>query len=608
MIHASEGAPSPSRVDYRRKALLARIHTTIDTFYMRQEIDWSYDVRKILDRILELAMEELEFGEGKRIDRGLIILRGCEGEQLQVGAGWRVGEKDLDFSHTIVAQTLAEGRPILVENARRDPRFENAESVRRLEVLSLVCVPIKSEGGPLGAIYIERRDAGHLFTQADRDFLEEFAATIAPYFKTALLHQEHVAEIRALRAALEQGATMPHIIGRSQALTKVLDLARIAAGVERTVLITGESGSGKELLARAIHAQSRRKDRPFVVVDCSGLSENLLESELFGHRRGSFTGAVTDKAGAFEEADGGTLFLDEISDASKSMQQQLRRVLQEGEIRRVGDSAYRKVDVRVICATNRHLPDEVAAGRFMHDLFHRLHQFPIRMPSLRERKEDIPTLVLHFIAGAGECKNPPVRGIEPAAMQLLVSRDWHSNNVRELRNVVELAVDLAFAERIDLQTLERTLNVRGEPAPAAACAAPASGTARAGVGFAGECLILDSERARGIFAETAPDTPKDARPYYRVQSEFSGKLIVESLRYTAWKLRPAARLLGISPGKLRQDFKQYLELLLGAAGERGGEAVAEMLDMPAETVRRKLSELEIDVETLGKKRSTEGAA
>ena len=330
------------------------------------------------------------------------------------------------------------------------------------------------------------------------------------------------------------------------------------------------------------------------MVDCSALSENLLESELFGHRRGSFTGAVTDKAGAFETAHEGTLFLDEIADASKPMQQQLRRVLQEGEIRRVGESDYRKVDVRVICASNKTLPDEVKAGNFIHDLFHRIHQFPIRLPPLRERKEDIPLLVEHFIASSGSEKNPPVRGIEPSALSLLVSRDWRDNNVRELRNVVELAVDLGGRDRVDLETIERTMKIREEAATTSVATPEMAPVGRPG--FPGECMALDPGLTRRVFESTDENAPKEARPYYRLQREFSGKLIVESLRYSGWKLRPAARLLGISPVKLRQDFRLYLETLLAVSGDRGEEGVAEALDMPPETLRRKLTDLGIEVQ------------
>ncbi|MFQ5654596.1 MAG: sigma 54-interacting transcriptional regulator [Planctomycetota bacterium] len=580
-----------TRFDFRRKAVLARIHNTLDRFYMRQEIDWDYDIRKILDRILELGMKELEFGEGKAIDRALVIVRRTGGEELEVGAGWKIDgeEEDLAFSRTIVVKTLQAGAAVLCENACLDPRFESAESIKELEILSLVSVPIRAESHTLGAIYVERRDAGYLFTGADREFLEEFAATIAPYVKTALIHQKHVAEIRALPAAGERGAAMPHLLGRSRAMQEVIELARIAAGGDRTILITGESGSGKELLARAIHTGSRRAEGPFVIVDCSALSETLLESELFGHVRGAFTGAVTDKAGAFEEANGGTLFLDEIVDASKAMQQQLRRVLQEGEIRRVGDSALRKVDVRVICATNRDLPREVEEGRFIHDLYHRIHQFPVRLPPLRDRKEDIPMLVEHFIASSGGRKNPPVRGIEAEALGLLVGRDWRANNVRELKNVVDLAVDLCGRERIDGAAIRRTLEIREEVEPGEAAAAAAAPAALPH----GECLILDGASARRIFESTSASARKEERPYYRLQREFSGKLIVECLRYNRWKLRPAARLLGISPVKLRQDFREYLKDLIAGAGEDPAARIAALLDMPEEKLRRKLADLKL---------------
>ncbi len=579
------------KLDYRRRAVLARIHQTLDEFYLRQEVDWNYDIRRILDAILETAMEELEFGEGRMVDHALVIIQRAGGEPLEVGAGWKVDDEERAFSRTIVEETIRTGEPVLCENARSDPRFENAKSIQSLEILSLLSVPIESETRMLGALYIERRDASHLFTAEDRGFLREFAATIAPYVKTALIHQAHVVEIQALKERTARAASLPDIIGGSPPLLRVTELARVAAGVERTVVLTGESGCGKELIARAIHAQGVRVGGPFVVVDCSALSESLLESELFGHVKGSFTGAVGDKAGAFEQADGGTLFLDEISDASKPMQQQLRRVLQEGEIRRVGESTYRKVDVRVICATNRNLEEEVKSGRFIHDLFHRIHQFPIRVPSLRERQEDVPLLVDHFIASAGGRKNPPVRGIDPDALAVLVAREWRANNIRELENFVKLAVDLTGGDRLDIGAVRRTLEVRGEPLP---FGSPLLSTPP--VIPDGDALALDPGQVHALFAATAAEAPKEDRPYYRIQREFSGKLIVEALRFERWKLRPAARLLGISPVKLRQDLKTWISSALeahdGIQADLAG--VAERLGIPEETLLRKLGDLGIE--------------
>ena len=585
-----------AKMDYRRRAVLTRIHKTLDEFYLRQEVDWNYDIRRILDQILKIAMEELEFGEGRSIDHALIIIQREGGVALEVGAGWKVDGEDKAFSRTIVEETLTTGEAVLCENARHDPRFENAESIQSLEILSLLSVPVRSELRTLGALYIERRDAAHLFNPEDLAFLAEFAATIAPYVKTALIHQQHVAEIQELQKRTASHADLPDIIGECAAMEKITELVRVASGIERTVLITGESGCGKELLARAIHSQSRRKDEPFIVVDCSALSESLLESELFGHTKGSFTGAVGDKEGAFEQASGGTLFLDEISDASKSMQQQLRRVLQEGEIRRVGESTYRKVDVRVVCATNRDLQEEVTAGRFIHDLFHRIHQFPIRIPPLRERKEDIPLLVDHFIASVGMSKNPPVGGIEAEALALLMARDWRDNNVRELENFVKLAVDLTETDRLDAAAVRRTFEVRGTPIPAGAPAptAEAEGSAAPALAIAdGETLALDAEQVRGMLHEMPEDTPKEQLPYYQLSREFSGKVIVIALGRTEWKMRPAARLLGISPVKLRQDLKVWIEYGLEAADGTDLTPVSERLGIPLDILRRKLVDLKM---------------
>ncbi|MEE8142298.1 MAG: GAF domain-containing protein, partial [Planctomycetota bacterium] len=234
-----------SRLQYRRNALLARIHTTLDNFYMRQEIDWDYDTRKLLDQILGLAMKDLEFGEGKPIDRGLIVVQRFSGEQLEKGAGWRDDDEDLVISRTILDETLSTSKPVLVENAQHDPRFENAESIKALEIVSFVCVPILAESLTLGAIYVECRNSGHIFNSEDRAFLVDFAATIAPHIKTALLHQEHVAEIRKLIAERERGASLGNIQGKSKAIEKAIELARIAARIEKSVLITGDSGTGK---------------------------------------------------------------------------------------------------------------------------------------------------------------------------------------------------------------------------------------------------------------------------------------------------------------------------------------------------------------------------
>lgn len=237
------------------------------------------------------------------------------------------------------------------------------------------------------------------------------------------------------------------LIYKSARMAEVMELSRKASQFRTTVLITGESGTGKELVAKAIHAGGPRKDAPFIAVNCAAIPETLIESELFGYSKGAFTGAENARRGLIEETNGGTLFLDEIGELPMLLQPKLLRVLQEGEIRRLGDTKILKVDVRVIGATSCDLERDVADGRFRNDLYYRLNVFPVRVPPLRERKEDIPALVAHFIAKYGRHVNRRVSGAAPEVISELSSYDW-PGNVRELENVVERAIILSDSEYI----------------------------------------------------------------------------------------------------------------------------------------------------------------
>jgi len=231
-------------------------------------------------------------------------------------------------------------------------------------------------------------------------------------------------------------------VGKSDALTSVLQEVDVVADTDATVLVTGESGTGKELVARAIHERSRRRQGPLVTMSCAAILETLFESELFGHARGSFTGALNDRAGRFEAAQGGTMFLDEIGEVPLAMQSKLLRVIQEKEFERLGETRPRKLDVRIVAATNRELKAEVESGRFRADLYYRLNVFPIRNPALRERLEDIPLLAEHFVQVAARRLGRPAPPLTEAAVRELTARDW-PGNVRELENVIERAVILA---------------------------------------------------------------------------------------------------------------------------------------------------------------------
>lgn len=255
-------------------------------------------------------------------------------------------------------------------------------------------------------------------------------------------------ENQTLKRELNKSFSLETMVGKSEAMKSVFELVKLVSSASANVLITGESGSGKELVARALHNSGPRKGKRFVPINCTAIPEHLLESELFGHVKGSFTGAITDKKGLFEEADQGTLFLDEIGDLSLPLQGKLLRILQDRQIRPVGSNHSKAVDVRIIAATHRDLPIMVKDGKFREDLFYRLNVVPIRVPALRERTEDIPLLVESFIAKFAVQNNSKVKGIAPDALAALMAHPW-PGNVRELENIIERAMVLSRGEIIE---------------------------------------------------------------------------------------------------------------------------------------------------------------
>jgi two-component system response regulator HydG len=263
-----------------------------------------------------------------------------------------------------------------------------------------------------------------------------------------------------LRSLLQETYGFRNLVGKSPAMQKVFALLRRAANTEATVLITGESGTGKELVARAIHCEGLRKDKRFVAVNCGAIPENLIESELFGHKKGSFTGAIADKRGLFEEAEGGTLFLDEVGELPFPLQVKLTRVLQERAVRRIGEAEERPVDVRILAATNVDLKEAVKEGKFREDLFYRLNIFPIRLPPLRERREDIPLLAALFLERHGRQQKSPVTGFTPEALSALMRYDW-PGNVRELQNAIERALAVSDGPRIGMEALPEEMPEAG---------------------------------------------------------------------------------------------------------------------------------------------------
>ena len=279
-----------------------------------------------------------------------------------------------------------------------------------------------------------------------------------PYWerKSALDRRHLEQENRILKRELKQKFRVDELIGESSRMGDVMNMVQRIAPTNSTVLISGESGTGKELVARAIHAGSPRGERPFVSINCGAMPDDLLESELFGHARGSFTGAVSAKRGLFEAADGGTIFLDEIGDTSAAMQVKLLRVLQERSLRRVGGTEETKVDVRVLAATNRDLDQLVRERQFREDLYYRINVIQIRMPALREKPEDIPALALHFLVKFSRAMGKRITRISEEAMSRLQAHDW-PGNVRELENVIERSVALESSDAITPHSLSRDI-------------------------------------------------------------------------------------------------------------------------------------------------------
>jgi two-component system response regulator PilR (NtrC family) len=284
--------------------------------------------------------------------------------------------------------------------------------------------------------------------------VDELKVKVRDKLESRRLRRENV----LLKRALGSSHQFHNIIGRSDAMVEVFSLVETIARTTSTVLITGESGTGKELVARAVHFHSLRRERPFVAVNCGALTETLLESELFGHVRGAFTGAETNKKGLIETAERGTIFLDEIGEMSQMMQVKLLRVLQERRFRRVGGTEEIEADIRVIAATNRDLGQMVAEGRFREDLYYRINVIPVRLPALRERREDIALLAEHFLGKYSEQMAKPLTGISQEALALLQRYDW-PGNIRELENVVERAVALERTPAILPESLPE--HVRG---------------------------------------------------------------------------------------------------------------------------------------------------
>jgi len=430
-------------------------------------------------------------------DQAAILLsdEGWDGFSSITGRDRRHGaNQPVRASHTILNQVLQENLGVLSTDVQSDHVYREAESLLERRVHSVVAVPLEVRGKALGVLYLEASSPGSRF---DSDLLQ-LVTTLGNITALAIENARHLERLDGENRRLHEELSITHsMVGESKAMREVYEFVSRVAGRDSTVLIFGESGTGKELVARAVHLNSPRKDKPFVAINCAAITETLLESELFGHERGSFTGAIAQKKGKLEVAEGGTVFLDEIGELALPMQAKLLRVLQEREFERVGGTRPIKLDVRLIAATNRDLKEASRTGVFRSDLYYRLNVVSLQMPPLRERRDDIPLLAAFFAAQHGEKVKRKVAGISPEARACLMRYDW-PGNVRELENAIERAVvlgstEVILAEDLPEAILEETA-AAGEPVNALA----------EGIREAKKVLIERAiEQANGNYTEAA---------------------------------------------------------------------------------------------------------
>ncbi|MBI3097296.1 MAG: sigma-54-dependent Fis family transcriptional regulator [Planctomycetes bacterium] len=442
-------------------------------------------VETLLRRIMDAAIDFT------RAERGFIIL--VEGQTLEFKIARQSGGESLDepqfeVSRSVAVQVADSGAPYLADDASAEASSAGG-SVQKLALRSVLCVPLRIRQGTVGVVYLDNRSRIGAFTESDRRWLEMFAEQAAIAVHNARLIEENLRQREELAVSkrtaeqlnellqekveiqgielvevrrdlqerqklLEVRNGYDRIVGRSPRMQQLYDLLDRVKDADIPVLVLGESGTGKELVARAIHFSGKRKGGRFVSENCAAIPDSLLESELFGHVKGAFTGAVEKQKGLFEQADKGTLFLDEVGNTSLDMQKKLLRVLETGEVRSVGGDRARRHEVRIITATNHALDDLVKAGTFREDLMYRLKGVVIQLPPLRQRREDIPHLVEHFFQDISDRTGEPRKRCDDDVMQVLVRHDW-PGNVRELRTEVEKIAVLCHGELITRTDFEQ---------------------------------------------------------------------------------------------------------------------------------------------------------
>jgi Nif-specific regulatory protein len=468
LLQEDEAAPTFNPVELHdgRLATLSTMDLRTDeTFYLHPEkvfaalpagarMAWDLNVLLKISRVIhatrgvqDLKRQLLELIlQAIPAERGSILLVGKDLEEFASFWGWDKNSpgRPIQVSRTIVQRVLREGIALLGNNILENADFSPAESLVASRIHSLLATPLLVYEKPLGVIYLDTSDQQVCFDETHLQLLTAIAGIAA----VALEKAQYLECVESENRRLQEEINIEHnMVGQSRPMREVYQFIGKVAPTGSTVLIRGESGTGKELVARAIHRNSPRAERPFVAINCATLTESLLESELFGHEKGAFTGAIAQKKGKLEMADGGTVFLDEVGELAPALQAKLLRVLQEQEFERVGGTRPIKVDIRLIAATNKNLEEAIKNQTFRQDLYYRLNVVSLTTPTLNERREDIPLLALNFaIKCSKKCKRQAM-GLSPEARECLMNYHW-PGNVRELENAIERAVVLSSSDLI----------------------------------------------------------------------------------------------------------------------------------------------------------------
>ena len=409
--------------------------------------------RDDVDALLETLMDEVVTLTGA--DKGFLLL--VEGDDISVRTARNLARESIahsldQISDSIVSRVLERREPLIISDALNDTVFSSSVSVMQLKLCSVMCVPLLFGGQLLGLIYVGNDNVVNLFDEASLDVLTVFASQaallIAQAMQRAVLRQDNA----RLRAEIED-QRFGQLIGSCDPMKAVFRRVEKVAATAINVLILGETGTGKELIAHEIHRRSRRSEGPFVAVNCGAIPENLMESELFGHRRGAFTGAVENKIGSFQAADGGTLFLDEIGEMPVHLQVKLLRAIQERTVTRVGDSKPTAVDIRLVCATHVDLDAAIKAGKFREDLYYRINVVSIPLPPLRDRDEDVVLIARYLLDRLAREYERPITGFAREAVIAMRKHTW-PGNIRELENRLKKAVVLADGSELTADDLD----------------------------------------------------------------------------------------------------------------------------------------------------------